>query len=51
MVKREILEICKGLRVNAACTTASPANNYTKDVVLCIYNVFKSKMPIPNPNT
>ena len=27
----------QGFRVNAACTAASPVNNYTSDDVLCIY--------------
>ena len=36
MVKRELFTYAQDFRVNAACTAASPANNYTYDGVLCI---------------
>ena len=35
----------QGFRVNAACTAASPANNYTYDDVLQMYLL--TKMPTP----
>ena len=37
IVKREIFTDAPGVRVNAVCTAASPANNYTLDDVLRIY--------------
>ena len=41
----------QGFMLNAACTAASPANNYTWNVLRIYTCIIKTKVPISNSNT
>ena len=51
--KRVFFMYAQSFRVNAACTAASPANNYTYIQVMYYVSihVFKTEMPMSNFNT